>query len=223
MKHRSVINRDFPQPMKLIVLASLSVLCTLPHSSSAQVVHIVEMGGSTITKTAPYYLPQFITIDQGDTVRWVNVSGTHNVNGSVATFVDNPEGFYSGVPANGDYHFDHVFNIPGHYDYHCDSEGHASTQFGTITVLGANGIPDDAREADITIYPDPVGEWMMVEVGARSIKGASILGIDGRIIANKTAFGKGPFRIPMADIPAGNYLLLLIDASGAQHIRFSKE
>lgn len=88
---------------------------------------IVEVSSNQFT-------PKDITIDVGQTIRWENKGGTHNVNGNLATFPSNPEGFSSGSPSSANWTFDFTFEIPGVYNYQCDP--HASLGMtGTVTVL----------------------------------------------------------------------------------------
>ena len=204
---------------------TLPAALALCFCSTAQVVHVVQMGGSTISQTTPpYYSPTDLTINQGDTVRWLNVSGTHNVNGTLTTFPGNPEAFYSGIPRNGDYHFDHGFEIPGQYNYHCDSDGHAITQSGTITVVEVgNSLIENTAQAPITLHPNPVGNTLFVGVGQRVITRVTILGMDGRLVTNSEAKGSGLLTIGTEDMSTGNYILRLEDATGPQNIPFSKQ
>lgn len=210
--------------MNLRQLTTIPAVLALCICSTAQVVHVVQMGGSTVSQTAPFYAPMDITINEGDTVRWVNVSGTHNVNGSVVTFPGNPEGFFSGLPENGSYHWDHAFDIAGLYNYHCDSQGHAATQFGSINVVAAGNAIQEARiESPISIHPNPVGSTLYVGVGQRVITGVSILGVDGRLIASPEVKGSGMLMIGTEELATGNYILQLHAASGSQNIPFSKQ
>jgi plastocyanin/DNA/RNA endonuclease YhcR with UshA esterase domain len=78
------------------------------------------------------FTPSTLTIDQGDTVTWTQMSGTHNVNGSQSTFPGNPASFGSGAAAGGTWTYSYVFSNPGTYTYQCDP--HASFMIGTITV-----------------------------------------------------------------------------------------
>ena len=88
---------------------------------------IVEVSSNKFT-------PKDITIDVGQTIRWENKGGNHNVNGSLAAYPSNPEGFSSGSPSSASWTFDFTFNIPGVYNYRCDP--HASLGMtGTVTVL----------------------------------------------------------------------------------------
>ncbi|MEJ6499410.1 MAG: hypothetical protein QNK62_07660, partial [Cryomorphaceae bacterium] len=47
------------------------------------------------------FSPASISVAQGDTVTWTQVNGTHNVNGSMATFSNNPASFGNGAAASG--------------------------------------------------------------------------------------------------------------------------
>jgi len=78
------------------------------------------------------FTPSTLTIDQGDTITWTQMSGTHNVNGSQSTFPGNPASFGSGAAAGGTWTYSYVFSNPGTYTYQCDP--HASFMVGTITV-----------------------------------------------------------------------------------------
>ena len=77
------------------------------------------------------FSPSSLVISVGDTVEWTNPSGFHNVNGTIATFPSNPEGFGNNV--SNSWNFSYVFNTAGNYNYQCDV--HASSGMtGTITV-----------------------------------------------------------------------------------------
>lgn len=80
------------------------------------------------------FSPPNLVINQGDIVIWNNVSGVHNVNGSMGTFPLNPQSFASGAPANAPWSYNHTFTITGSYNYRCDP--HVGIMAGTITVNG---------------------------------------------------------------------------------------
>jgi len=116
--------------------------------------HTVEVSNNIFT-------PADLTINVGESVRWVNVQGFHNVNGSQATYPDNPVGFRNGDAASGAWMFDFTFDTEGVYDYQCDPHVGVG-MVGTITVVGemppaiptydiglvntidADGLPDSA-------------------------------------------------------------------------------
>lgn len=97
--------------------------------------------GPAVTVLAENLLfnPQHVVIPVGDSVRWINPEPVaHNVNGTQATFPDNPESFFSGLPAPGIWQFDHEFNTEGLYNYQCDPHVF-SGMTGTVAVYDPNG------------------------------------------------------------------------------------
>jgi plastocyanin/DNA/RNA endonuclease YhcR with UshA esterase domain len=87
--------------------------------------HQVQVGSN-------FFNPASLTVALGDTVTWTQVSGAHNVNGSLATFPSNPAGFTSGAVAGGTWTFSHQFTVAGVYNYQCDP--HIPAMVGTVTV-----------------------------------------------------------------------------------------
>jgi plastocyanin len=83
-----------------------------------------------------FFDPQDITIDVGQTVRWTNTGGSHNVNGSQSVFPANPESFSSGNPSSSNWQFSFTFNTSGFYRYQCDS--HAGTMRGSVLVRSSS-------------------------------------------------------------------------------------
>ena len=81
------------------------------------------------------FTPADITIQVNESVRWMNTGGFHNVNGSTATYPDNPEGFANGAASGDLWIFDYTFTLPGVYDYQCDPHV-ALGMVGTVTVEG---------------------------------------------------------------------------------------
>lgn len=148
--------------MKKLTLYFLSLLFfSLP-------VCLVAAGGNTshiVEVRDNFFSPGDLTINQGDTVKWMNIEGVHNVNGSLNDYPDNPVGFFSGLAEGGSWEFEFVFDQTGTYDYQCDP--HFSVGMtGTITVLETNpyqevNIPE-VRENDTDLFPVLLGE--MVEV-----------------------------------------------------------
>lgn len=89
--------------------------------------YIVQTAGFTFD-------PADITIGVGETVQWQNTGGTHNVNGTQATFPSNPESFTSGSPSGELWTFQHTFTIAGVYNYQCDPHA-AFGMTGNVTVI----------------------------------------------------------------------------------------
>ncbi|MEM8909683.1 MAG: lamin tail domain-containing protein, partial [Bacteroidota bacterium] len=80
--------------------------------------------------------PADITITVGQTVKWSNTEGNHNVNGTQNTFPNNPESFLSGPVSPAPWEYFHTFNTVGTYDYQCDQHVNLG-MVGTVTVLPA--------------------------------------------------------------------------------------
>ena len=93
----------------------------------------VALADYTVEVSSNVFTPKDITINVGETVRWINKGGGHNVNGTVATFPNNPEGFGNAVSSSA-WTYDFKFTKAGLYHYQCDP--HASLgMVGTVTVV----------------------------------------------------------------------------------------
>lgn len=193
-----------------------TLLALLPITVCAQTLWNVNVGGSTITpNNLPYYSPQNLTIIVGDMVRWNNVSGTHNVNGELDQFPGNPEAFTSGDPAGMNWSYQFTFTIPGVYNYHCDSDGHAATQFGSITVLEDNTYVAEAEDAAaIRVFPSPTNEQLTIDLGARSAQSVRVVNLSGETVAAYGGSASGMVTIDISALPAANYFVLITDTAG---------
>ena len=124
----------------------LCLLAVLHYTASAQTSHNVEVTNFKFT-------PDEISINIGDMVIWTNTEGSHNVNGTQATFPNNPDYFGNDVGAAG-WTFSHVFTIPGEYNFQCDP--HASSGMdGKVIVLET---PPDTLTVNFTGMTPHVGQ-----------------------------------------------------------------
>ncbi len=145
--------------MKLHYLKSFTVIAAIATGiqfSNAQATHDVTASGMTFS-------PSSMTIDIGDTVRWTNVSGTHNVNGTTATFASNPESFGNSLGTGWVYK--HKFTIAGTYNYRCDQHfGGGMT--GSITVVDPTASLTENTDisSSISIYPIPASKELTVQI-----------------------------------------------------------
>ena len=86
------------------------------------------------------YTPSAPTINLGDTVTWINISGFHDVNGDInsqtgASF-NNPVSFYLSPVTSPDTIGSYVFTVAGTYDYDCSIGNHAANgMVASINVL----------------------------------------------------------------------------------------
>jgi uncharacterized surface protein with fasciclin (FAS1) repeats len=100
--------------------------------------------GPVITTSSYQYLPNYLEIEAGTTVAWVNTSGNHDVNGIVNSLTGLP--FNNPVPFSlsavggtmaGTCMGTITFDEPGTYSYDCSIGNHAQQgMVGTIVVSG---------------------------------------------------------------------------------------
>jgi plastocyanin len=117
-------------------------------------------GADTLVSTVGItYAPEYLVIDVGTTVGWVNTGGVHDVNG-VSSSVDawtypNPELFelaamtVDTVPACLG---THTFTIAGEYTYDCTTYGHAAA--GMVAYITAVNVPGCTDETACNYNPD---------------------------------------------------------------------
>ena len=115
-----------------------------------------------VTASPNVFTPANIIVDVGDTVRWTNISGFHNVNGTLASYPFNPEPFGNAVGSGWVY--SHVFTLPGTYNYHCDPHLTAN-MVGSVSVQISTSISDDKSDAiKGIVYPNPAGNVVIIEL-----------------------------------------------------------
>ena len=116
----------------------LALLLSFTYSTFAQTLHTVNSGSY-------YYTPSNFTINVGDTVKWLNDGGLHNVNFDISVITGNsfgnPESFVSS-PTTGPVLYTHVFTIAGSYSYDCSVGSHALN--GMVGSLTVNGPPTNS-------------------------------------------------------------------------------
>lgn len=118
----------------------------------------------TINAQGMSWSPNDLTIEIGDSVTWVNNNGgSHNLNGTTATYPANPESF--GMPTVGtNWVFGKRFNVEGIYMYRCDP--HAAGMTGKVTVVDPSlGLGDNTVSA-ITFGPNPANEVITIQTTA---------------------------------------------------------
>lgn len=90
------------------------------------------------------YAPKTLTIQPGDTVRWTNAGGSHNVQAD--------DGSFGNTVSSSAWSFSHVFNTPGEFGYHCAPHGSPGFgMFGTVRVEGT--------ASTFAISPGITGTW----------------------------------------------------------------
>ena len=187
----------------LITAFTLSALFT-----DAQTLHNISAGGGPAGPT-PFYSPQFITINVGDTVRWTNTGGSHNVDGSLATYPNNPEGFRNGPPSSNLWVYDKVFTIPGFYEFSCEQSSHAQTQFGSITVMGSPTGINENEEVNVQVYPNPVTDELRIRTD-RMLTRATLYTVDMQRVSDMSVDQiNSEYIITLSGTASGIYIVQL--------------
>ena len=155
---------------------------------------MVEISSNAIT-------PANVTIFVGQTVEWNNISGVNNINGTLAAFPNNPEGFGNGAPTGDLFSFTFTFTMAGFYEYQSDSQ---PGMIGTVTVVPVP--PNDIVISEIMYnIPGAGNEFDFIELTNRSNQAVDLEGY---------TFSMGvEFTFPATMIQPGEYMLLVEDAS----------
>jgi plastocyanin len=153
MKRESIIKKGIPGTLFLAGMLFLTM------TIFGQISHTVNVSNFSFS-------PQELTVAVGDTVIWKNISGMHNVNGTMTTYPNNPESFGNNVGSGWTYKY--IFNITGNYDYRCDPH-FALGMTGKIFVEGsATGynfnLPGANAENQVLIYPNPTIDYLTIDL-----------------------------------------------------------
>jgi plastocyanin len=103
-----------------------------------------------------FFSPPELIIEVGDTVRWTNGAGNHNVYSCTATQIGCDvvanESFTNGEPRTGPWFYSYTFSTAGDNPYVCQS--HASFMHGRVTVRAPAeppAVPDGASGDPVTV------------------------------------------------------------------------
>ncbi len=145
---RSIRNMT-PGQFWVAVWALCSTLL-MPAVLYAQTIHEVEVGDN-------FFNPQMLTIDAGDTVRWVNAAG-----GSSHDVVSEDGSWTPSIFAN-EFIFEVVFPDEGEFGYFCTPH-RAIGMTGTITVEASAAFTINAGLNDAWYNPDTDGQGFFITV-----------------------------------------------------------
>jgi plastocyanin len=134
-------------------MLAILFVALISFNSSAQTSHNVNVSDFQFD-------PAQLTINEGDTVIFTNTNGTHNVNGTVQDFPDNPESFGNSVGSGWTFTF--VFNTPGNYDYVCDVH---PAMTGRVIVSPVSSVENaTSGNAKIQVYPNPATDFVTFDL-----------------------------------------------------------
>ncbi|MBL4657331.1 MAG: T9SS type A sorting domain-containing protein [Flavobacteriales bacterium] len=167
---------------QISLTVAIAAIFLIGTTSTAQVLFDVTASGTTFT-------PSNINIDIGDTVRWTNASGFHNVNATTDTFPSNPEGFGNAI-AGDPWTFTQMFSLAGTYNYQCDAHILAN-MVGTVTVADPAGISDNSSanpDAIVNMYPVPASNFVVMELNENLLSTNSTLSVTVFDLAGKEVY-----------------------------------
>jgi len=180
----------------------LALILLLSHSASAEIWN-VEVGGGGFNGN-PYFLPQNLTINQGDEVIWTWVSGAHNV-----TQTSGPVFFASGnkvAPATWAF----IFEVPGTYNYECSIEGHALTQFGQIVVSPTSSVLRvSSIQPEVLLFPNPASGNVSADITGAGTYALSLIDLMGRVVMEPSRVLSGRHQVDLSTISPGIYFIEL--------------
>ncbi len=194
---------------KNVFIATLTLFFT--SSIQAQVTHDVSASGMSFT-------PANITINLGDTVRWTNAGGTHNVNGTTTTFAGNPESFGNSLGTG--WVFDHKFTVAGSYDYRCDQHFGGGMTGRVIVVDPTANIEEIAAESNVilNIYPIPASNEVTIELSGELLNVTQELALivfdmSGKEVLSQRTISTSSIKLNTAKLENGIYIINLMDGN----------
>lgn len=178
--------------------------------SANAAIHDVEVGGGPGGPN-PYYSPQNITIQVGDTVRWTWVSGQHNV-----TSTSGPESFSSGDNV-APFVWERQFTVAGVYDYECTLFNHSTTQFGSITVEAPNGIPT-AQKEEVQVHPTLASAVLNLDIPSVQLPAkVKVYEMTSGHMVKSLEVDNKDSRLGVADLARGVYIVEIIGLNEEIH------
>ena len=164
-----------------------------------------------VTSSGMTFSPSSITITQGDTVEWQNISGVHNVNGNQATYPTNPTSFGNGAASSSLWTYSFVFNTIGSYDYQCDVHV-GSGMVGIITVQTSSQINEITSKSNIKIFPNPAADYFTVNAN-QSLTKIMLYNSTGKLLKTYSSVTNYDIK----GMPSGIYFLK-IEMSGVEKV-----
>ena len=162
----------------------------------------------SVTTVGNTFSPANININLGDTVTWTNGGGSHNINATLATYPNNPEGFGNSISSSS-WSFQHIFSIAGNYDYQCDP--HTSMGMVGTVVVQSN-------------TPNALTFTAIMDMSLGGTSGRAVMLTANQAIANLSDYtlinynngNTTPFRsdvLPSVSISSGQHVVLCRDST----------
>lgn len=189
-------------------------------------VNLNAQTSSKVTVANYSFTPKNITITAGDTVIWKETQGTHNVDGKLSAYPNNPESFGNNLGSGWTYKF--VFNTAGTYNYQCDPHA-AMGMVGKIvvntkTVTSNKSLSDNS--GNILLYPNPASDYIELKVPANysAIQSLKVYSIAGSLIDQKVLPGNAnEHRYDISRLKNGIYFMEINTANQKDVLKFLKQ
>jgi plastocyanin len=198
-----------------VVIVAALLFVTAPVPGISQTLHVVVSSGMTFT-------PPDLTINVGDTVRWENQSGFHNV-------VADDGSFTNGPASTSAWTYDRVFTTVGDFRYYCVIHGGPGGvgMSGIIRVINpAVGVNKNTSQPDRFLveqnYPNPFNptttiRYALPQSGLVTVKVFNILGEELATVVNGVeSAGAHEIQFNAANLPSGIYFYRVQDGNVTQ-------
>lgn len=217
---------NFSKPMKpsftlkgFRYFALTFVLAFLSLAMIGQITHNVAV-------TSNVFTPSQLTITAGDKVVWKNDGGSHNVNGTQATFPNNPASFGNNVGTGWTYEF--VFTVAGTYNYQCDPHV-GMGMIGKVVVNPkiATTSEEFAGGSDhIRLFPNPASQYIELRIPNTytSIRSLKVYSVTGTILEEKNISGNAEsLRYDVSRYKKGMYFMEVNSGVRKDVLKFLKQ
>jgi len=171
------------------------------------------------------FSPKNLTITAGDEVVWTNSSGSHNVNGEIATFPSNPVSFGNSLGTGWTYKF--VFNTPGTYNYQCDPHA-AMGMVGQVVVNPKITTSTNLviEKNNIRLFPNPASQFIEIQSpsGFGAVSFIKIYSITGSLITQKELSNDSELqRLDVSNLKNGMYFIEINSSNKSATLKFLKQ
>lgn len=180
----------------------------------------ISFGQTThdVTASGMSFSPSNLTIEVGDTVRWTNTSGTHNVNGTTSTFPSNPESFGNSLGTG--WIFDHKFTIAGTYAYRCDQH-FSGGMAGLITVVDPSANVENISASTtgiVSVYPIPSSDEVTISLSPSLVDNSKtlvivLIDLTGKEVLRHEVNQSTLITLNVAELQKASYILQLMDGT----------
>jgi plastocyanin len=200
-----------------------------PHAQFGMVGTVTVLDGSAtiheVIVSNGKFTPKDLIIKAGDAVKWMQVEGAHNVNGSQETYPDNPESFKNGDAASGDWTYSFQFSMPGTYDYQCDPHAQFG-MVGTVTVTGTTNIEGLVdKNTKLLSYPNPTENILFFKLEENFGKEITIniYNLAGSLVKSINTEVSETNKIDSSELIAGYYQLQIVTDNKRYQSKFIKK